>query len=159
MDIEGLPFSDDDDMEDSEKRRLFIQWLRGVLHSFLQNRDLIEQDELRTLGQRALAEIDRSSQFEYAAELAAQIPFYLVLSHGLGGIQLAFKLAAIRYWISQAINAQARTNIGRRIARRLISLIDTLLDSILDAIGAGTAIKELKKAIGDSINDAVNDAH
>src|SRR5262245_29072058 len=61
--------------------------------------------------------------------------------HGLGGAQLRFKLAVIRFFYDQY------QRVGTTFLKKLIGIIDTLLKSILEAIGGGGAIAEIKDFI------------
>lgn len=70
-----------------------------------------------------------------------------IVSHGLWGAQLRFKLSVIRYLHGRYLA------LGKGTLRRLLEAIDTLLSSILSAIGAGEGIKEIKEYIEHSLGD------
>lgn len=71
-----------------------------------------------------------------------------ILSRGLWGAQLRFKLSVFRYLHGRYLT------MGKGALRRLLEAIDTLLTSILAAIGGGEGIKEIQKYIQHSLDDA-----
>ncbi len=70
-----------------------------------------------------------------------------IFEHGLGGRQLRFKLAVIRFFHARYLS------VGKGVLKKIIDILDDLLDSILDAIAGGGAIKEFKDFVKDSIED------
>lgn len=76
-----------------------------------------------------------------------------VVRHGLGGAQLDFELATVRYWAQRFIDRQsiALDRAAKGVLRWLLNAINTLLTSLASAVGAGTALQEMKDAIRDAI--------
>jgi hypothetical protein len=70
-----------------------------------------------------------------------------IYDHGLGGAQLRFKLAVVRFFYERY------RRVGTGVVKKLIDIIDTLLKSILEAIGGGGAIAEIKEFIKNSLED------
>ena len=69
-----------------------------------------------------------------------------IVSHGLWGAQLRFKLSVIRYLHDRYLAS------GKRTLRRLLEAIDTLLGSILAALPYGEGIKEIKEYLEHSLD-------
>lgn len=70
-----------------------------------------------------------------------------LIEHGLGGMQLRYKLGVVRYFNEQY------QKLGKRMLKRLLESIDTLLKSIIKAVGLGDAAEELKDYIEQCIDD------
>ena len=69
-----------------------------------------------------------------------------ILSRGLWGAQLRFKLSVFRYLHGRHLT------LGKGALRRLLEAIDTLLSSIISAVGGCEGIKEIQEYIEHSLD-------
>lgn len=148
-----------DGANDPENRRLFVLWTQSLLEYFVTN-ELEDGVVLRPVTPELteamrLAWSEVSLRFEDLVLRAVDLDREMVALHGLGGVELRFKLATVAYW-SRRVNAAAILGFRRvwlGYIRRLLDSVDTLLDSLLNASNMGTAIKEFKDAVNGSISD------
>lgn len=156
MAVEFPTFGGDPAEDPRSTLRAFVAALRQFLDELIfENRDPRDEplfyeallpsmrpawEEALPLFEEVLAAIgptDRSTRLSNEA----------IISHGLWGAQLRFKLSVIRYLHGRYLG------LGKRALRRLLEAIDTLLSSILSAIPAGEGIKEIKEYIEHSLDD------
>jgi hypothetical protein len=122
----------------------FVEEVRKFLDDLVQQQSLFRQS-LRSDMQAAWQEVE--PLFSEIRTRIANLSDADIRNHGLGGRQLRFKLAVIRFFYEQY------QRVGTIILKKLIDIIDTLLKSILEAIGGGGAIAEIKDFIKDSLED------
>jgi len=103
--------------------------------------------QLQELATAAWREYERDHPLADLQRRIAQLPQETLVSHGLYGTQLEYKLATVDF----AANRAARAMPGW--LRKLLELIDNLLESILKALGADNALKEIKDAMLASLPD------
>ena len=137
--------------DDAEKRAQFVSWVLETLDDLVNGADGQYKNlfvpELVVPMRKAW---DEAKQFPGLDDLVAPLNLYQVSVHGLGGSQLDFKLATVRYWVKRF---RENHKFSWSILRRIFDAIDTLLGSLLSAApGAGTALEELKEAIRNSMN-------
>lgn len=137
-----------DGQDDPSKRSHFAGWVLGALNSLAEEeyRELFVDDLYDSM---AAAWADAGAQFDWLPAAVAELRPDQVANHGLGGDQLSFKLATVRYWATRFLEAPLA--LRSRLLRRLLDAIDTLLESLLDALGVGSSLKEMKDAIRDSV--------
>lgn len=97
-------------------------------------------EDLRDVGAEAWRECKRHLPLEDFHRGIMALSESKLVSHGLHGTQLKYKLAVI----SHHADAPNQRRIIGSVGRRLIEAIDVLLDSLISALGAGTAVKEIK---------------
>ena len=147
--------SEFEEVGDAEKRRDFLLWVRKTLGHLVEEADReywrVFVPDLIGPMEDAWGEVE--PQFEVLADSAADLAPGQVVRHGLGGAQLDFKLATVRYWAQRFIDQQsiALNRAAKGILRWLLNAINTLLTSLASAVGAGTALQEMKDAIRDAI--------
>ena len=144
---------------DAGKRRDFVLWVRKTLGHLVEQADR-EYSRVfvpALIGPMGDAWREVEPEFEVLAGSVADLTPGQVVRHGLGGAQLDFKLATVRYWAQRFIDQQPIALIwsAKRLLWFLLNAINTLLKSLASAVGAGTALQEMKDAIRDAI--AVDD--
>lgn len=142
MDYYASPFDFRDDLEPGRALSKFLHGVRQFLGQLVQSNEspkyepLFVPDLLPDM-RAAWEEVSRySSRLE---EAVLSISDAAIVSHGLSGPQLRFKLNVVRYCHALYLR------LGRRVLRKLLDAIDNLLDSI-DVPGSGL-VSEFKKAL------------
>jgi hypothetical protein len=148
-------FSGDPSEDPRETLRSFIEALRQFLDELiLEGRDPrgepLFHDALRAYmrpaweeGRPLFAEVvDAIRSRDGRSRLSNEA----ILSRGLWGAQLRFKLSVFRYLHGRYLT------LGKGALRRLLEAIDTLLSSIVSAIGGAEGIKEIQQYIEHSLD-------
>ena len=149
------PLPEFDGVDDALKRRDFVLWVKKTLGHLVGEADReywpVFVPDL--IGPMAEAWSEAEPDFEVLADSVANLGPGQVLRHGLGGAQLEFKLATVRYWAQRFIDQQsiALNRVAKGILRWLLDAINTLLTSLASAVGAGTALQEMKDAVRNAI--------
>ena len=89
-----------------------------------------------------------NSELTRLSERIANAPESSLISHGLYGAQLKFKLAVI-----DRIRRRFFASISEKWLKRLLKAIDNLIDSLSAALGIGAMAKEFKVAIEDLLEE------
>ena len=153
MPITRLP--EFEEIDDAGKRRDFVLWVRKTLGHLVEQADG-EYSRVfvpALIGPMGDAWKEVEPEFEVLAGSVADLAPGQVVRHGLGGAQLDFKLATVRYRAQRFIDRQPTTLIwaGKGLLWLLLDAINTLLKSLASAVGAGTALQEMKDGIRDAI--------
>jgi len=148
MDLPEFEFSGEGD-----PRAILIAFVRQVqkfLHELVQSNRGPRGESLfheQLLGPMRAAWAEVQPHFPEVAGGIRDLTDEQIRNHGLGGQQLRFKLAVIRFFYGQYLS------VGKGVLKKLIDIIDDLLKSILEAIGGGGAIAEIKDFIKDSVEE------
>lgn len=137
-----------DGIDDGEKRKLFVVWVKESLDCLVNEKEYehLFVDELVIPMRSAWKEA--KPLFEDFEKEVVNLEDGVVEQHGLAGAQLDFKLATVRHWAGIFLSSALRP-----ILRWLLKAIDTLLKSLLSATPVGTALEEMKDAISDAIDE------
>jgi hypothetical protein len=138
---------------EGDPRAILIQFVREVqkfLAELVQSNtgprgESLFHEQLLSPMRAAWAEVQ--AHFPEVAGRIRDLPDHQIINHGLGGQQLRFKLAVIRWFYGQYLS------VGKGVLKKLIDIIDDLLKSIVEASGFGGAIVEIKDFIKDSVEE------
>ena len=159
-----MPREDDDD---GTLRQRFVRETHAFLNYLVEGDAEDSYDGLRAERVPYMREAwnEVRGLFRELEESVAHIDSSEVYRHGIGGVQLKFKLGNVARW-SQRLDDLLIREVPfvwsvwsvwsfpypwRLYWEMLLEGIDTLLESILDAIGFGSAPREMKDAIINAI--------
>ena len=134
-----------DRLPDREKLREYVLWVRALLGELVAQRNHEKFFYSRTVVDMRDAWLEVQPEFDRLLAAVENLDDAVILSHGLGGFQLKFKLAVVR-----ELFLSFRRPSGQGL-RRLLGGVDALLDSIVAAAGGGSAVKEIKDTIRSAI--------